>query len=215
MTTQLNSGETLLFIGDSITDCGRKEPNFSPRGCGYVHMINDMLTLREPQKKITVLNRGISGDTVNELTDRWHDDVLEIKPDWLSVKVGINDIHWALGETVDLKPKKFEKLYDALLARTVEQLPHCKLLLISPFFMSRDRSGSARRAEVLAIIPEYIEVVKRLSQKYNTRFVPTHDLFQEQLKYHKLEVFSTEPVHPNSAGHRLIADAVYAALSQP
>ncbi len=214
MPTKLKSGETLLFIGDSITDCGRREPQHQPLGCGYVQMVADMLTIREPKKKITVINRGISGDTVFDLRSRWHDDVFEIKPDWLSIKIGINDLNRTLEGGADLPAETFEEIYDSLLSQTAKHFPKCNLLLIDPFFMSRDRVNDSYRTRVLRTLPDYVDVVHRLSRKYKTRLVKTHDLFQEQLKHHKLEVFSTEPIHPNSAGHLLMADAVYKSLSQ-
>ena len=214
MPTKLKSGETLLFIGDSITDCGRREPQHQPLGCGYVQMVADMLTIREPKKKITVINRGISGDTVFDLRSRWHDDVFEIKPDWLSIKIGINDLNRTLEGGADLPAETFEEIYDSLLSQTAKHFPKCNLLLIDPFFMSRDRVNDSYRTRVLRTLPDYVDVVHRLSRKYKTRLVKTHDLFKEQLKHHKLEVFSTEPIHPNSAGHLLMADAVYKSLSK-
>ena len=214
MPTKLKNGETILFIGDSITDCGRREHQHAPLGCGYVQMVADMLTIREPQKKINVVNRGIGGNNIGDLRSRWHDDVFEIKPDWLSVKIGINDLNQTFSGQSDLPAEKYEAIYDSLLAQTVKRFPKCQLLLIDPFFMSRDRVKDSYRARVLRTIPGYIDVVHRLSKKYKTRRVKTHDLFQEQLKHHKLDVFSTEPVHPNSAGHLLIAEAVYKSLSR-
>ncbi len=214
MPTKLRSGETILFIGDSITDCGRREPHHTPLGAGYVRMVADMLTVREPQKKIAVVNRGIGGNNIGDLRSRWHDDVFEIKPDWLSIKIGINDLNQTFSEQNNLPPETFEENYDFLLAQTVKRFPKCKILLIDPFFMSRDRVKNSYRARVLRMLPDYIDAVHRLSRKYKTRLVKTHDLFQEQLKHHKLEVFSTEPVHPNSAGHLLMAEAVYKALSR-
>jgi len=213
MPTKIKNDETLLFIGDSITDCDRRENAHRPLGWGYAHRVSDMLTIREPQKKITVINRGVSGNNIGDLRSRWSDDVLEVKPDWLSIKIGINDLNQTLGGQNDFPPEKFEENYDFILAQTTQRLPTCQLLLIDPFFMSRDRLKDSYRARVLKILPEYIEVVHRMSKKYKTRLVKTHDLFQEQLKHHKLEVFSSEPVHPNSAGHLLIAEAVYKALS--
>jgi len=214
MPTKLKNGEAILFIGDSITDCDRRDPHHAPLGAGYVQMVADMLTTREPQKKITVVNRGVGGDNINNLRCRWHDDVFEIKPNWLSIKIGINDLNQTLNNNVDLPAEKYEEIYDSLLAQTVKRFPKCNLLLIDPFFMSRDRVKDSYRARVLRTIPGYIDVVHRLSRKYKTRLVKTHDLFQEQLKHHKLEVFSTEPVHPNSTGHLLMAEAVYKALSR-
>jgi len=212
MPTKLKTGETILFIGDSITDCDRRDDRYRPLGWGYVRMMNDMLTIREPQKKITVLNRGIAGDTVIHLRNRWTDDALALKPDWLSVKIGINDVGRMLEGTMDMPPEKFEENYDFILSQTVKCLPKCNLLLIDPFFMSRDKLKDSHRSRVLKILPEYISVVHRMSRKYKTKLVKTHALFQEQLKHHPLSTFSPEPVHPNSAGHLLIAETVYKAL---
>ena len=212
MPTQLKNNETILFIGDSITDCGRCGETHRPLGNGYVRMVADMLTIREPQKNSTVVNRGISGDKISDLRNRWHDDVFEIKPDWLSIKIGINDLCRTLEGNADLPSDKFEEIYDSLLAQTVKRLPDCKLLLIAPFYMSRDRMKDSYRAQILRTLPGYMDAVHRLSRKYKTRLVKTHDLFQKQLKHHKLAVFSTEPIHPNSAGHFLMAEAIYKTL---
>jgi len=214
MPTKLKSGESLLFIGNSITDCERRDERLRPLGWGYVRMVSDMLLVREPQKKITVYNRGVGGNNIGDLRSRWSDDVLEIKPDWLCIKIGINDINQTLCNQQDFPPKKFEENYDFVLAQTVKRLPKCQILLIDPFFMSHDTLDGSYRARVLKTLPDYIAVVHRMSRKYKTRLVKTHDLFQEQLKYHKLGDFSHEPVHPNSAGHLLIAEAVYKALSR-
>ena len=214
MPTKLKSGESLLFIGDSITDCDRRDDRFRPLGWGYVRMVSDMLLVREPQKKITVYNRGVGGNNIGDLRSRWSDDVLEIKPDWLCIKIGINDINQTLCKQQDFPPAIFEAHYDFLLSQTLKHIPKCRILLIDPFFMSHDTLEGSYRARVLKSLQDYIAVVHRMSRKYKTRLVKTHDLFQEQLKYHKLGNFSHEPVHPNSAGHLLIAEAAYNALSR-
>ena len=89
---KISDGQSILFIGDSITDCGRRTTE-RPLGNGYVKLFSNMLIVREHQKAITVINKGISGDVVTGLRNRWNDDVLRNKPDWLSIKIGINDIH--------------------------------------------------------------------------------------------------------------------------
>ena len=103
MKTKLKKGDTILFIGDSITDCGRRA-EFSPLGNGYVKLFADMMTVREPAKRLTVINKGIGGDTVVGLRDRWSDDVLRHKPNWLSIKIGINDLHRTLVNTDPIPP---------------------------------------------------------------------------------------------------------------
>jgi len=218
MTTRIKSGQTILFIGDSITDCGRRGPN-GPLGDGYVRLFAGLLAIREPDKTITIINKGIGGDTATGLQSRWDDDVLRHKPDWLSVKIGINDLHTALGEGSPWQPKKitpdiYEAAYDDILARTAKKLPKCEILLIDPFYLSADGSPNSLRRWVLDFLPQYQAVVRKMSKKYGTLHIETHKMFQRLLKYHDADVFCPEPVHPNTVGHLAIAEAVYQALSR-
>ena len=87
-------------------------------------------------------------------------------------------------------------------------------MLISPFYISIDTSGQTFRSSVLDLIPEYIAVVERMSKKYGTKLVQLHDLFQEHLKYRDADTFCPEPVHPNRAGHLVIAQAVLDELTR-
>jgi len=212
MTTKLKSGETILFIGDSITDCGRRN-QFAPLGNGYVKMFADLLTIRESAKRITVINKGISGNVVTQLRDRWTDDMMRHKPDWLSVKIGINDVHRTLfGNPEPVPPELYAATYDDILARTVKRLPKCRILLIDPFYISNETVPGTRRHVVLEMLPKYIATVHKLAKRYKTRLVKTHDMFQKLLKHHDADTFCPEPVHPNLTGHLAIANAVYDAL---
>jgi len=213
MSTILKSGEKILFIGDSITDCGRLEENV-PLGNGYVKIFSDIMTVREPKKEIQIVNRGISGQTISELKERWHEDVLNHSPDWLSIKIGINDVHRYLMEDrySYLTSEVYGKIYDQLLAKTKEKLQKCKILLIDPFYICKDTFNDTFREQVLKVLPDFIDVVQKLSEKYETLHVQSHELFQRQLKYQHVDKYCDEPVHPNSAGHFLIAEAVYREL---
>jgi lysophospholipase L1-like esterase len=214
MATRLKSGETILFIGDSITDCGRTGQE-RPLGIGYVKQFSDMLAIREPAKRIAVINKGIGGNGVVDLRNRWTDDVLRHRPDWLSVKIGINDLNRTLsGNPEAVPPKLFEKTYDEILSRTTENLPRCRILLIDPFYISVDRSPDSARARRLELLPAYLDVVHRMSRRYRTRLVRTHEMFQKLLRHHDPDIFCPEPVHPYPTGHFAIAEAVYAALSR-
>jgi lysophospholipase L1-like esterase len=214
VASKIKGGETVLFIGDSITDCGRMGPH-RPLGDGYVRMFRDLAIAREPEKKIIVINKGISGHKVFQLRDRWIDDVLRHKPDWLSVKIGINDLHALLGNYQEsMSPERYGEIYDNLLALTRQRLPRCRVLLIDPFYISQDRNPNSFRKQVLDLLPKYLAIVHALSRKYHTRLVRTHELFQRLLKHHDPDVFCPEPVHPNPTGHLMIAEAVYSALSK-
>ena len=172
-----------------------------------------MLTIREPRKAITIINKGIGGDTVVGLRNRWHDDVLRNKPDWLSIKIGINDLHRTLAGNPDsVPPKLYREAYGDILLSTSSALPRCRLLLIDPFYISNEPSPVSFRSAVLKLIPEYLSVVHDLSRKYGTLLVRTHEIFQRLLNTHDPDTFCPEPVHPNLTGHMVIAEAVYAAL---
>ncbi len=214
MPLKLKSGQTLLFIGDSITDCGRRGGE-RPLGNGYVRLFNDFLTIREPEKKLTIINKGIGGDRVTGLQQRWTDDVLRHRPDWLSIKIGINDLHSVLrADPAGVTPEKYEAAYENILSRTKDALPSCQILLIDPFYISTDDSPHSFRREVLQLLPKYLDIVHAMSRKYHTRLVKTHELFQALLKHYDPDTFCPEPVHPFQIGHLVMAEAVYAALSK-
>ena len=197
-------GQTVLFIGDSITDCGRRGAA-APFGDGYVSLCIDLITSKYPERKIRFINKGIGGNTVLDMYERWEDDVIRHKPDWVSVKIGINDLHrWLRGAEQAFTPENFRKLYDDILDRTAKKVGS-KLVLIEPFYISVSKGDQTFRGKVLDLIPQYIEVVREMSKKYKTRIVHTHEMFQRQLKYRDAEVFCPEPVHPNRTGHLLIA----------
>ena len=212
MTLRIKSKETILFIGDSITDCGRRDAA-APLGNGYVKFFSDLLTSREPEKRILIVNKGISGDNVVGLKNRWSDDVLRHKPDWLSIKIGINDLHSTFGNPNGVHPKVYAEAYEDILARTRKSLPNCRILLIQPFYISIEASPGTWRKQVQDLLPVYLQIVSRLSRKYRTRLVKTHAMFQRLLCHYDADTFCGEPVHPNPTGHLAIAEAVYGALS--
>lgn len=214
MATKIKSSQKLLFIGDSITDCGRRGAE-RPLGAGYVKLFNDLMTIREPAKNIQAVNKGIGGNTVKNLQDRWTDDAILQKPNYLFVKIGINDLHQQLRGTAacDLSPDGFEAIYDEILGRFTKKHPDCKIVLIDPFYISSEKSPNSFRHEVLKVINDYIAVVAKMAKKYHAKRLETHKMFQQLLKYNEPDVFCPEPVHPNQTGHLAIADALYELLS--
>jgi lysophospholipase L1-like esterase len=214
MSLQIKSGQKILFIGDSITDAGRRAAE-RPYGIGYVSLFRDMLVAREPAKQIEIINKGIGGNTAWQMRDRWADDMLYFKPDYLVVLIGINDLHQPIagGMEKDEALQKHKEAYDQVLERTKKELPDCKILLLEPFYMSRDNAVKSNRTEVLEVLPDYIAVTREMSEKYNTGLIKTQELFQNILKYYETDTICPEPVHPNRTGHMVMAEAAYNALS--
>jgi lysophospholipase L1-like esterase len=209
-TFLVQDGQQVLFIGDSITDCGRRG-EAAPFGNGYVKASIDLITARYPERRIGYRNAGISGNTVADLHARWDADVIARRPDWLSVKIGINDLFRTLDNTPQaVTPERYEALYREILSRARAETP-ARLVLIDPFLISTATDG--REAEALRRLDAYLDIVHRLAEEFEAISVRTHDVFREQLRYRPASEFCPEPVHPDASGHIVIAHALLRALN--
>ena len=210
---EIGKGETFVCIGDSITDCNRRD-SCAPLGFGYVKMFNDMLLAISPQKQIKVINKGISGDTTRDLKGRWGDDVIYHKPQWLSVLIGINNVH-RVRERIpiwkELVPENYERDYRMILERTSKL--KCNIILMEPFYISTD-NGDQWRKEILKDLQVYRRIVWKLSKEFKTKLIKLHDIFGNGMKFNDPETFAPEPVHPNLTGHQLIAMSLLEAVSK-
>ncbi len=208
----VRDGETMLFIGDSITDCGRRGEH-APLGNGYVRLFSELATARFPERSVHYVNMGIGGNTVVDLRERWQTDVLDQVPDRLSVKIGINDLSRYLGGNErGVGPAAFEEAYDQILSVTSREVG-CPVVLITPFFLSTDRTGSSPESKRVGLLPEYIAIVEAMSKKHDTRFLNVDDVFREHLRYRDPSEFALEPVHPHQAGHMVITNALMELLA--
>jgi len=207
----VKSGQKYVFMGDSITDCGRGAEN-RPYGNGYAKMTIDAITAKYPERRIEYINVGISGNTTQDLRNRWDDDVLRLKPDWLSIKIGINDLHRYLNKTPEaVSPEQFKENMFTLLSETKKKTK-AKIILIDPFYMSTAKTENSKERAVLNLLENYLRSVHEMVKIFKTGHVKTHDLFQEQLRYRSRNYFCFEPVHPNTAGHMVIAAGLLKTL---
>jgi lysophospholipase L1-like esterase len=199
---RIAANQTLLFIGDSITDAGRARPVGEGNGLGggYVAQVQALLTAVYPQLHTRVLNTGISGNQVRHLRDRWQTDVLDLKPDWLSIMIGTNDV-WRQFDKIEAPtlPDAFESIYADLIERTKPTV-RGGLVLLTPFYIQPDRSEPMR-----ARMDEYGAIVARLARKYDARFVDTQAAYDKALRAVPYDVLAGDRVHPSAAGHALLA----------
>ena len=205
------NGQTVVFIGDSITDCGRRAAE-RPFGSGYVRDAVDLIRAKYPQRQLTFHNEGIGGDVSTGLRNRWSDDVIVHRPDWVLVLIGINDLHrtWR-ANSESVPPELYREAYVDFLTRTREETK-ARLVLMDPFYISVESSATSARRQVLDLLPKYIRVVHEMAREFGAIHVPMHDIFQQQLRHRPADVFCPEPVHPNAAGHLVIAHALLAAV---
>ena len=209
---KLTSGQKLLFVGDSITDCGRRAAE-RPYGNGYVSLFMELQRAHSPELCIEYVNKGIGGNTIRNLRHRWEDDVIRERPDWLGIMIGINDCHcWLRTGEADLSPAAFRETYANLLSAAASACDP-NLLLIDPFYISRDQSGLGFRSEVLNALQRYTAAVEDVAREHGARHVRMHEVFQRHLQYAPPDQFAPEPVHPFRSGHLIIAWEILQALN--
>lgn len=195
------SGDKVLFIGDSITDCGRRDEH-APFGNGYVSRIVELITAKYPERRIDYVNKGIGGDVVEGLEQRWDAHVIAENPTWLSVKIGINNASRQLiaGLRTEEYLPRWEACYRRILSRANNELD-TQLFIFEIFYVATDVT-EPRPIPVDA----YNEVVHRLADEFNARLVKTSDAFQHAVTARPGELWTTQDgVHPNPAGHTLMA----------
>ena len=169
---KIHSNSTLLMIGDSITDCGRVRPVAesvgSDLGNGYVALIHAMLNATCPQRHIRIRNTGISGNTVRDLAARWQPDVLDLKPDWVSIMIGINDVWRQFDAPLQTEWHVSLDEYASFLEQLVRTArPQLKgLVLMTPYFIEPNRADRMR-----AMMDRYGEVVRQLAGQYQAILV--------------------------------------------
>ena len=197
------NGDRILFQGDSITDCGcRDTSNANPLGTGYVSVVRGLLSARHPELKVTVLNRGSSGDRTEELLKRWDDDVKPLQPTWLSILIGINDVY---GKT---KTPSRHIPIDAFIANYRTLIERAKgygvqrLVLVSPTVIEDDQDTEMNR-----MIAEYDAKVQLLAREIHALYVPARTKLLSAIKANPTVRWTSDGCHPTVAGHAVIAQA--------
>lgn len=199
-------GKIILFQGDSITDVGRARDCDLPNvgmGAGYPFMVMSALRCAYPEKDFQCYNRGISGNRIVDLYARWKLDALNLKPDILSILIGVNDTWHESARHNGVDVKRYGIFYKMLLEWTLETLPDVKLLLMDPFVLPFDQCKPGWPEE----IAQRREIVHQLAAEFKTANLKTQDLLDEAVKKAPHCYWLRDGVHPTSAGHQLITNA--------
>lgn len=198
--------KTFLFQGDSITDGGRsfdKDWNHV-FGQGYAYLITSRINYEYPERDYKFFNRGISGNTIDDLASRWQKDTIDIKPDILSILVGINDVQRVIKGTSNATADDFGNTYDKLLQQTIAELPGIQLIINEPFILSVGMV-KANLTNWTNELKKRQDILKTLAVKYNAVYVPLQDAFNKALKKAPADHWIWDGIHPMPAGHELIA----------
>jgi acyl-CoA thioesterase-1 len=204
----LKSGQRFVLIGDSITDAGRFDDTESV-GFGYVRMFRDLCWSRYPELRFEIVNRGISGDTIRHLEQRWTRDVIGEKPDVLLISIGVNDVWRQLQEPFNpdqVLLDEFENTYRRLLVRTRDKVG-CKFLLCEATII-----GESRDAPHNPIVDEYNGCIACLAGEFDGLLVPMNREFWRVIDAAPDRHWTDDGVHPLSNGHMLMAITLFETL---
>lgn len=196
--------KTILFQGDSITDAARIRENSANLGQGYPNFVAGRLGLQYPGE-YSFINCGISGNRIVDLYARMKCDILNLKPDYMSILMGVNDAWHDINWNNGVSAPKFKKVYGMLLEEVQEALPEMKILLIEPFVLN----GPATEAAFDCFREEVglrAQAVKELADEYHLPFMPLQEDLDRLVMTAPASHWLADGVHPTVYFHQYLAD---------
>ncbi len=198
----------ILFQGDSITDCGRNRNDFYNLGSGYAMLVKAALALDYPNE-YEFINRGISGNRIVDLYARIKADFINLKPDYASILIGVNDTWHEIGGHNGVDTEKFEKIYTMYIDEILAACPEVKLIIIAPYVLEGCATAGSEdvpdRWEYFKTdVAAKAEVAKRIAKKYNLPLIELQPLFDEACTKAEPSYWAGDGVHPTYAGHEII-----------
>jgi lysophospholipase L1-like esterase len=206
---QLSKDNVILFQGDSITDAGRNKEDMSFNnarnlGSGYAMLAAANLLEEFARLNPKIYNKGISGNKVYQLAERWDKDCIELKPDILSILIGVNDFWHKLNGTYNGTVEIYRNDFTALLERTKKALPNVKLVICEPFAIPGVKAVDQKW------FPDfygYQKAAREISDKFGAAFIPFQKVYDEAIKKAPGSYWTGDGVHASLAGAQLMAEA--------
>ena len=195
----------ILFQGDSITDTGRSKENDWNLGIGYANLVSAHLGYEMPGTEF--FNRGISGNRVVDVYARMKKDILNLKPDVMSILIGVNDVWHDFAEQPNgVDADKYFKIYSMLIEEVKEALPNIKIMILEPFLM-KYTATEERYEAFYAEVRKRAVYAKKIAEKFDLPFITLQDKFDEALTKAPVSFWSRDGVHPIAPGHEIIKRA--------
>ena len=194
--------KTILFQGDSITDAQRSKENDLNTGMGYATLVKGELGLVRPNQ-YEIYNRGVSGDRIVDIYARIKLHIINLKPDVLSILVGVNDVYHEIIHQNGIDADKYFRIYSMLIEEVKEALPDIKIMILEPFLL--EGPATKEKWEYFdAEVKKRAQKAKDVAEKYQLAFVPLQEKFDAATLLAPNEYWIYDGVHPTTAGHELI-----------
>lgn len=195
--------KTILFQGDSITDASRTKDDANI-GRGYAALVAATLGYKCPGE-YEFINRGINGNRVTDLYARIKRDMINLRPDVMSILIGVNDVwhEYDFGGGNGVDAEKYYRIYSMLIEEVGEALPNTQIMIMEPFVLkgtATDQNWDIFYAEVR----KRADKAREIARKYELAFVPLQKQFEAVTKQAPEEHWLKDGVHPTLAGHELI-----------
>jgi lysophospholipase L1-like esterase len=206
----IQKGDTILFQGDSITDAGRGNRNAivpnsaGALGTGYALMTTGALLLQNHEKDLKIYNKGVSGNKVYQLADRWDADTLAIKPNILSIHIGVNDFWHTLTNGYTGTIENYIADYKKLLDRTKQALPDVKLIICEPYAIKGVKAVDDKWYPTFDL---FRKAALDIATEYNAPFVPYQEVYDKAITLAPPAYWTVDGVHPSVAGAALMSHA--------
>lgn len=191
--------DLVLFQGDSVTDTVRNRDNPADLGGGYPNYTASWFNALYPDLNINFLNRGVGGDRTCNLIRRWQTDCIDLKPDWVSILIGINDTWRRYDSNDPTSVEQFEKNYREIIRLTLENTS-AGLILCEPFLLPFEN-----RMDWRVDLNPKIDVVRKLAREFSAIYVPFDGVMQAASTRREPSFWAADGVHPTNYGHALLA----------
>lgn len=193
----------ILFQGDSITDAGRSREKDYLMGSGYASLVTAQLGYQYPEE-YTFLNRGISGNRISDLVARMKCDMINIKPDVMSILIGVNDVWHEINKENGVRTEIYEELYHLLVREVKQELPRLRLIIMEPFVL-KGEATQEKWEQFYNGVAEKAAAARRVAEKNHLEFIPLQAKFDELSQNIPTSYWLRDGVHPTLAGHEVIA----------
>ena len=211
----LNNNDTIVFAGDSITDMGKAKPYGEDSGLGqrlgegYVHMLSDMMSATYPEINLRIVNSGISGNTSTQLLARWQEDVLDFRPEWISVCIGVNDAMnkfiYPSRAAMQVSHEEYRSNLEVMAASAKDIAKG--FIFVSPYVAEPNINDLLRRE-----MDVYRQICRETARKFSCIFVDVQRMLDEYCKYRHQCLVAWDRIHPNRIGAYLIAKEILKAI---